>query len=311
MPAAVGDILWQPGADRIASARVTDFRLRINDALGLEMADFEALRAWSVQDAAAFWGQVWRFCGVVGDGPGDTVLVDGDRMPGASWFPQARLNYAENMLRGPAEDEALVFRTEEGAIRRLTFGELRAEVARVAGGLVAAGVEPGDRVAGFLPNVPEAVIAMLATASLGAVWSSCSPDFGIQGVLDRFGQIEPAVLFATDGYTYGARRHDSLETVALLRRSLPSLKRVVIIPFLDPDCDLPDGAVAWNEFGAAHAGSGPAFERLPFDHPLFIMFSSGTTGLPKCMVHSAGGTLLQHLKEHQLHCDLGPRDRLF
>jgi acetoacetyl-CoA synthetase len=311
MPAADQDILWRPDDSRIAGARVTAFRHRANRDHNLELADHAALHTWSVANSAAFWRLVWDFCGVVGDGPGEPVLEHPERMPGARWFPSSRLNYAENLLQGPDAAAAICFRGETGATRRLTFGELRRAVARVAAGLVAEGVGPGDRVAGFVPNVPEAVVAMLATASLGAVWSSCSPDFGVQGVLDRFGQIEPAVLFTADGYRYGGRAHDSLATVALLQEALPTLRRTVVIPFLDAGADLPAKATPWQDFGPPDAGATPTFNRVPFDHPLFIMFSSGTTGLPKCMVHSAGGTLLQHLKEHQLHCDLGPDDRLF
>ncbi|MEN8008189.1 MAG: acetoacetate--CoA ligase, partial [Candidatus Krumholzibacteriota bacterium] len=224
-------------------------------------------------------------------------------------------NYAENLLQGSDEAEAIVFlgeeRGESGDTRRLDYAELRRAVARVADGLAADGVGPGDRVAGFLPNIPEAVIAMLAAASLGAVWSSCSPDFGVQGVLDRFGQIAPKVLFSADGYFYGGKGHDSLATVGLLQEKLPSLVRTVVVPFRETAPALAESQLSWDEYGSSDAGPVPEYHRLPFDHPLFIMFSSGTTGLPKCMVHSVGGTLLQHLKEHQLHCDLKPADRIF
>ncbi len=304
-----GDILWEPTPDAVERALVSEFRRGVNRRHGLELADWDALWRWSVDSAPDFWSELWDFAGVVGDKGPEPVLADGGRMPGARWFPGARLNYAENLLQGEGADEAIVFRGEEGAIRRLTRAELRAETARVAAGLAADGVGPGVRVAGFLPNLPETVIAMLATASLGGVWSSCSPDFGSQGVLDRFGQIEPEVLFTADGYRYGGRVHDCGPTVARLRAELPSLRRTVVVPFVDPGASPPAGTAAWADYGTA--GAPLACTRVGFAAPLFIMFSSGTTGLPKCMVHSVGGTLLQHLKEHRLHGDLRPGDRFF
>ncbi len=310
MVSSVGDILWSPDHDRISGAVVTSFRGEVNKRLNLNLASYDDLFKWSVADRPAFWRALWDFAGVVGEGPGDPVLTGDDRMPGARWFPEAQLNFAENLLRGPADREAIVFRGETGPTRRLTMKELRSEVARIAGALAADGVGPGDRVAGFLPNIPEAMIGMLATASLGAVWSSCSPDFGVQGVLDRFGQIEPKVLFTADGYRYGGKSHDSLDTAVKLQKKLPTLARLVVFPFLDDASSLPAGMVSWGNYGESGCAS-PEFRRVPFDHPLYIMFSSGTTGLPKCMVHSVGGTLLQHLKEHQLHCDVKPGDRLF
>ncbi len=310
----MGDVLWTPDPDQVAAARVTQFRGEVNQLLGLSLDDYGDLHRWSVADRPGFWRALWDFTGVVGDGPGETVLVDGDRMPGARWFPEARLNFAENLLRGPDrsdEAEAIVFRGETGETRRLTFAELRKAVAGIAAALAADGVGPGDRVAGFLPNIPEAVIAMLATTSLGAVWSSCSPDFGLLGVLDRFGQIEPKVLFTADGYSYGGKSHDSLATAGKIQDKLSSLVRVVVVPFREEAPAIVGTMVSWAEYHHQAAGPAPNFHRVPFNHPLFIMFSSGTTGLPKCMVHSVGGTLLQHLKEHQLHCDVKPGDRFF
>jgi acetoacetyl-CoA synthetase len=311
MSAEAGACLWSPDPDRVAAAAVTKFRKQVNRSLGSGLEDFDALYRWSVEDRAAFWREFWEFARVVGDGPGEEILAGGDLMPGARWFPSARLNFAENLLQGNDAAEALVFRGETGVTRRLTYAELRQAVAKTASGLAADGVGPGDRVAGFLPNIPEAVIAMLATASLGAVWSSCSPDFGVQGVLDRFGQIAPKVLLTADGYRYGGKGHTSLAIAALLQEKIPSLVSTVVIPFLEAAPEIPRPMVPWGDYGDQAAGPVPGYTRLPFDHPLFIMFSSGTTGLPKCMVHSAGGTLLQHLKEHQLHCDVKPGDRLF
>jgi acetoacetyl-CoA synthetase len=311
MGGPVGEILWRPSPARVAAARVTSFAAAAAADAGFGGGDHAALWRWSVAEPAAFWRLVWRECGVVGDGPGDEIVADRHRLPGARWFPAARLNYAENLLKGPDADEVLVFREEGGRSARLTRGELRAQAAAAAAALAADGVGPGDRVAGLLPNVPETVVAMLATASLGAVWTSCSPDFGCAGVLDRFGQVAPTVLLAGDGYRYGGAAHDRLGLAAELRAALPSLRRLVIVPVLAPRPSPPPGAAVWDDWLRPHLGAAPAYARLPFAHPLFIMYSSGTTGLPKCMVHSAGGTLLQHLKEHRLHCDLGPGDRLF
>ena len=310
MSRPVGEILWQPAPSRVANARLTRFAQAAR-AFGCAGVSQDDLWNWSVERPADFWRLVWSECGVVGDGPGADILLDAHLMPGARWFPQARLNYAENLLSGEDSDEVLVFREEGGRTARLTRAGLRGRVAAAAAALAADGVGPGDRVAGFLPNVPETVIAMLATASLGAVWTSCSPDFGKAGVLDRFGQVEPTVLVAADGYRYGGRGHDRLALAAELRAALPSVRRLVIVPVLQADGEVPAGAIRWDDWLRGHEDARPAYARLPFAHPLFIMYSSGTTGLPKCMVHSAGGTLLQHLKEHQLHCDLGAGDRLF
>jgi len=313
MSDVVGEVLWTPGPERIAGAQVTKFREQVQDRCGVVLPDYFALYDWSLADPQRFWRQVWGFCDVVGEGPLETVLVDGERMPGARWFPDVRLNYAENLLHPRVSDEveAVVFRGEDGATMRLTWAQLRRAAAAVAAALRADGIVPGDRVAGFLPNLPETLIAMLGAASVGAVWSSCSPDFGVEGVVDRFGQIRPRVLFAADGYRYGGKEIDSLATADQLLRKLPTVERLVVVPFLGTVGDLPQGACPWDDYLAPHLDTTPQYLRLPFDHPLFIMFSSGTTGLPKCMVHTAGGTLLQHLKEHQLHCDLRPADRLF
>jgi len=305
--------LWTPSPERIARANVKQFMREIARAWGADCRDHAALYQWSIAEPERFWTSVWDFCGVIAESRGETALEHADRMPGARWFPEARLNYAENLLRRADDAVAIVFRGEGKVKSSLTFAELQHEVSRLQQALRAEGVGPGDRVAGYVPNIPGAVIAMLATTSLGAVWSSCSPDFGPQGVLDRFGQIEPKVLIAADGYFYGGKLIDVMPRVREVVQQLPSVTRTVIIPYTrrDPDLSGIANAVDIHDFMAPHAAERLHFERLPFDHPLFIMFSSGTTGVPKCIVHGAGGTLLQHLKEHQLHVDLHANDRLF
>ncbi len=301
---------WIPSAARVAAARLTGFHAFARER-GAPGGDYPSLWQWSVDEPAAFWSALFDFTGVIADrGPGP-VLRNGERMPGATWFEGTRLNFAENLLRGTGSGPAIIARDERGRRREMSWDQLRTEVARVADGLRAAGIVAGDRVAGFMPNLPEAIVAMLATTSLGATWSSCSPDFGIRGVLDRFGQIAPKVLFTADGYCYGGKTLDSIERIAGILESLPSVTCVVVVANVSPRPDLARVATArrYEEFG--QCGVTLRFERLPFDQPLYILYSSGTTGVPKCIVHGAGGTLLQHLKEHQLHADVHPGERLF
>ncbi len=298
--------LWTPNPATVGDTRMAQFM----QATG--HGRYAELWQWSVDKPEEFWPQVWRFCGAVGE-RGETVLEDGGKMPGARWFPQARLNYAENLLRHADDGEALVFWGEDKVKRRMTRRELRGEVARFQRFLIDAGVGEGDRVAGYLPNLPETLAAMLATTALGAIWSSASPDFGVQGVLDRFGQIAPKVLVCVDGYWYNGKAVDCLAKNAEVVAQMPSLVKTVVVPYLSQAPELAGiaNAVAWPALPAADAVTMPVFKRVAFDHPLFIMYSSGTTGVPKCIVHCHGGVLLQHLKEHVLHSDVRPGDRLF
>jgi acetoacetyl-CoA synthetase len=311
--------IWKPDARRAAATHMAAFtqlvgREKNQDAPrvnGMRTGDYDLLWRWSIRNPARFWELVWQYCEVRASRPADQVLGNPMLMPGARWFEGAELNFAENLLRQSGTRQALVALDESGRRRALTADELRESVRAVAAALKADGVVPGDRVAGFLPNTLEAVVAMLATTSLGAIWSSCSPDFGLDGVLERFGQIQPKVLFACDGYRYAGKAVDTRERVAQVVARLPDLKRLVIVPFLDDGRAhgaLLQGATLFDDYAAPGALE---FAQLPFDHPLYILYSSGTTGAPKCIVHGAGGTLLQHLKELVLHTDVRAGDKLF
>jgi len=305
--------LWTPSPERIAAALVSDFMRQVNERHGVALGDYAALHRWSVDNLEAFWTALWDFGGVIAETRGERVLIDGDRMPGARFFPDARLNFAENLLRRGDDSDAIVFRGEDKVRRRLSRRELHEAVSRVQQALAASGVGVGDRVAAFMPNMPETVIAMLATASLGATFTSCSPDFGTQGVLDRFGQVEPKVLFCCDGYYYNGKVVETLPRIAQIVALLPTLARVAVVPYISeaPDVSAVPRAQRLADFIAPFAAREVEYQRLPFNHPLYILYSSGTTGVPKCIVHGAGGVLLMHLKEHLLHCDLRAGDRLF
>jgi len=274
---------------------------------------YDQLYKWSVEHIADFWEAWWHYAGVKASKPYSRVLDDPTRMPGAKWFEGARLNFAENLLRHRDEQTALIFYGEDRIRRKISYAQLYAAVARVADALKSLGVKAGDRVVGFMPNLPETVVAMLAATSMGAVWSSCSPDFGIKGVLDRFGQIQPKVLFTADGYFFKGKRLDSLERIAQITRQIPSIKQIVVVPYADdrPDIKAIEKSILYADFVSGSSADDIEFTQLPFDHPLYIMYSSGTTGLPKCMVQSAGGILLHQLKEQVLHTDLKRGDTIF
>jgi acetoacetyl-CoA synthetase len=289
------------------------FMQAINEKFGENFNEYGALYEWSVENIPEFWASMWEFAGIKASRPYNEVIDDVTKMPGAKWFSGAELNFADNLLRFRDNHVALIFKGEDQAARRMTYGELYDAVARLAASLKEMGIQPGDRIVGFMPNMPETTIAMLAATSLGATWSSCSPDFGIKGVLDRFGQIKPRVIFTANGYSFKGRKFDSLERISNILKQLPSIEKVVVVPYTeeDPDIGSVPNAILYDDFRSAEPDLEIEFTQLPFDHPLYVMYSSGTTGLPKCMVQSAGGILIHHMKELMLHTDLEREDVIF
>tara|TARA_R110002167_G_scaffold164309_6_gene361268 strand:- start:2118 stop:4073 length:1956 start_codon:yes stop_codon:yes gene_type:complete len=305
--------LWTPSRERVAGTTMARFMETVSQRWDVAVPDYPALHRWSVEQPEDFWLTIWDFCGVIAEHRGDVIVRDREQMPGARWFPEARLNFAENLLRRRDNGPAIVFWGEDKLRTSLSHAGLCEQVSRLQQALADMGVGKGDRVAGFLPNLPETIIAMLATASLGAVWSSCSPDFGVQGVMDRFGQIEPKVLFVADAYYYGGKVFDVGDKARAIAGQLPSLQRTVVVSYAGDGSiaeALPHG-ITLDDFLMPFTGGALDFLPVGFNDPLYIMYSSGTTGKPKCIVHGVGGTLLQHLKEHRLHADVRPDDRLF
>jgi acetoacetyl-CoA synthetase len=312
---AEGTPLWEPSEEFRETARISDYMRWLKDEKNVALSDYDELWEWSVTDLEGFWASIWEYCGIKGSKPYERVL--GKRgMPGAEWFPGAELNYAEHVLRHAADHPdgpAILHQSEVRPLGEVSWGELQQKTAALAAGLRELGVQRGDRVAAYLPNIPEAVIALLACASIGAVWSSCSPDFGAGSVVDRMAQIEPKVLLAADGYRYSGKDYDRTDVVARLQGEIPTLQMTVVLPYLaeDPDTSQLENVVMWDDLLARHEGAELTFEQVPFDHPLWVLYSSGTTGLPKAIVHSQGGILIEHLKKAVLHIDLGPEDRFF
>ena len=306
----MSDPIWSPGPVRRQTANIRRFLELARTELDPGIHEYQDLHRYSIENPTEFWRAVWEFCEIVGYA-GNEVIVDADQMPGAKWFPGARLNFAENLLRFRDEQTAILFKSETGDKAELTYEELHTAVAQTASALKAAGVETGDRVAAYLPNLPETVIAMLAATSLGAIWSSCSPDFGIDGVVDRLGQIRPRVMFCSAANSYNGKTHDCLDKVKHIVNAIPSIEKTIVVPYVNPDAKLKKirSAVWLDDFIDGDATE-IDFVRLPFDHPVYIMYSSGTTGVPKCITHGAGGTLIQHLKELVLHTNLRRSDRI-
>ncbi|MGF6487980.1 acetoacetyl-CoA synthetase [Pseudomonas frederiksbergensis] len=310
----MSDILWQPGTERIGKTRMEAFRRFVNQRHALQIADYPALHQWSIDQRAAFWQAIVDFFDIRFHDQPDAVLIEGEQMPSAQWFPGATLNFAEHLLRRRDDAVAVVAIGENGQREQLTWAELASHVAGFQNGLKAAGIGIGDRVAACMPNTWQTLVAMLATTSLGAIWSCSSPDFGTHGVIDRFGQIEPKVLITCAGYRYAGKEIDQSAKVNEILGQLPSLQQLIVVPYARPQARIEDfrsqaNVTLWDDF--YDPGGEPQFVPVPFAHPLYILYSSGTTGVPKCIVHSTGGVLLQHVKEHGLHTDLGPGDRLF
>lgn len=304
--------LWQPSKTTMENSRLEAFRQQAEKTAGMKFAGYEDLWQWSIKKPDAFWNLAWDFMNVIGD-KGDVILENADKMPGGRFFPKGKINFAENCLRRRDGADAIVFRGEDKVERRLSWAQLYDRVSQLRQVLVSMGVKEGDRVAGFVSHMPEAVMGLLAASSIGAIWSSASPDFGVQGVIDRFGQIEPKVLISVDGYYYNGKVCDCMGKLAEIQPQLPSLEHTLIVPYLnaEPDCSKLKNARSFNSACDAVKPADIKFERYDFNAPLVIMYSSGTTGVPKCIVHGAGGTLIQHMKEHQLQCDIKKDDRVF
>jgi acetoacetyl-CoA synthetase len=308
----MSELLWQPSEERKQQTNIYAFMQHVNRRHGEDFASYDDLYRWSIEDSPAFWAALWDYADVIRSQPYDQVVDDIHKMPGARWFEGAKLNFAENLLRYRDDHVALSFRGEGRPTVDMTYAQLYDQVARLASALRAIGIGAGDRVAGFMPNMSETVVAMLAATSIGAIWSSCSPDFGIKGVLDRFGQIEPRVLFTANGYSYNGKQFDSLQRIGEILKELPSIEQVIVVPYTDENPDLgrvPHG-VLFGDFLATEVEE-IQFEQVPANHPLYIMYSSGTTGVPKCIVHGVVGTLLQHIKELKLHTDVKREDTIF
>jgi len=305
-------LLWQPSAERIRNTNIYHFMNYVNSRHGKSFANYEDLYKWSIEESPAFWATLWDYAEVIHSRSHEQVVDDINKMPGARWFEGARLNFAENLLRYRDHRIALSFKGETRPTLSITYSELYRQVARLAKSLRDMGIQPGDRIAGFMPNMIETVVAMLAATSIGAIWSSCSPDFGIKGVLDRFGQIEPRVLFTADGYFYNGKEFESLNRISEIIKDLPSIEKIVVVPYKDmePAIAAMSNTVLFEDFLAREAKD-LTFEQLPANHPLYILYSSGTTGVPKCIVHGAVGTLLQHIKELKLHSDVKREDTIF
>ena len=305
-------ILWKPSKDQINSSQLEAFRLQVNSRFNLKIENYSELHSWSISNINDFWKAIWEFMAIKCSSNYNQVVDDENKMPGAKWFDGLLFNFAENLLRIKSDKAAIIFQSENADSKIISYNELYDEVEKVASTLRKMGIKNGDRIVGIMPNLPETVIAMLATTSIGAIWSSCSPDFGTQGILDRFTQINPKIIFASDGYFYKSKSFDSLNKLKNLLNQLPSVRKVIITPFVreNPDISSINNSLVWNDF--IDPKPNPIiFEQVPFDHPLYIMYSSGTTGKPKSIVHGAGGTLIQHLKELRLHTDININDTVF